>query len=304
MKYVYVIVGNESNIFVEQAWASVWSLLHYNRDAYICVVTDEETKAYIDTLTEFRSLVSEIKVVRFGNDIPSMDRSRWLKTKMRELVEGDFTYIDCDTIVTGNLSDLDDYSGDVYMVEDMHVPFEQHYFRKMVIGLLQRVYGKGIYESHNYYNGGFALVRDTGVSHDFFNAWHNNWKKSASKGINIDQIALLKTCLEFPNVVKELPGIYNCQLSYSIQFLHKARIVHFQKQKKKVTPISPFYEKKIYEAIKKMGKISPKEIEVILDCKSVFTSPSSPVSVEEFCYLNSKPSKLLEILYNAIKRYI
>ena len=296
MKFVYVVVGKATNIFVEQAWVSIWSLKHYNPKATICVVTDDETMVYIDALSEMKKLVDEFYTIHFGQDVLPMIRSRWLKTKMREIVRGDIIYIDSDTIITGDLSGLSEGYENIGMVLDMHVPFSNHPYKKLVSKIYKKVYNTTPSNCDGYYNGGFMCSKDTQLSHVFFEKWHNNWLECRKKGITIDQISLLKTSISMPRAISPLSGIYNCQLSYSIQYLYEAKIMHYQRMDKRIgSEISPFYDNDIYQRVRDDNHINLDVQKIVLGCKSCISSPSITLTEKEFRLFHSKFFSLLKL---------
>lgn len=296
MQYVYVVTGNNDNIYVEQAWASIWSLKHFNPDAHVIVITDVETSKYIEEIPALVSLLYHVKVVEFDQGMSSMIRSRWLKTSMRQLVDGDFIFIDSDTIITSNLSELEQTKADLGLVLDMHVEFPNHCYHRLVSKLIKKIYKEKTEKVKEYYNSGLIFCRDTKQNREFFRRWHENWKTSKNQGINFDQMSLLKTCMEFPNLATPISGIYNCQLTYNIRYFYEAKIVHFQRVKNIGEPICEFYTDEIYKKIQKTGEIESDVIEHILACKSNFAAIVTPINKQDFRLLKSFPVAFLKII--------
>ena len=52
-------------------------------------------------------LVDNIVMRKFSEEINNRERSRSLKTNLRHIVSGDYLFIDTDTIITGDLSFVD-----------------------------------------------------------------------------------------------------------------------------------------------------------------------------------------------------
>ena len=297
MKFVYVVTGNENTFFVEQTWVSIWSLKYYNPDAEVIIATDKSTERYIKTKPELVKLCSDIISISFDDGFTEMLKSRWLKTKLRELIRGTFVYLDGDTIITNSLAELSNFKEDVGMILDMHVCFDEHYHRNRVLKFMKKIYGINEVNTNNYYNGGFFITNDTPSSRAFFNGWYDNWERSREKGWPYDQIALLKACNDFPGTVRTISGIYNCQLSYSLKYLYDAKLVHFQRIKKFGDPICLFYSNDIFRKIKEQGFIGEEEIEQIIHCKSGLSARTSPINYQEFRLLNSRSNAILKILY-------
>ena len=107
-----------------------------------------------------------------------------------------------------------------------------------------------------------------------FDTWHRNWLTSRSKGFRVYQLSLLKTNIELGLPIVELPGEYNCQISFSIQYLTRAIIVHTFAHNKLQSPLSPIMEDKLYDSIKQQGCITESIANVLLHCKETFISPT------------------------------
>ena len=72
------------------------------------------------------AVVSDEKaVVNVPEHYNKVQTSRYLKTSLRQTVEGDFLFIDSDTIITDSLADADSLTGNVMMVLDYHVSLQQ-----------------------------------------------------------------------------------------------------------------------------------------------------------------------------------
>ena len=160
-----------------------------------------------------------------------MQRSRFLKTRLRENIQGNFLYIDLDTMVTDRLDDIDDVEGDLAMVPDLnrsrHVVSDEaianEYCRKAKFLKL---------EKEPYFNGGVFFSRDTFETHRFFDVWHECWKKSLANGVPNDQPALCEANRISSYFIRELSGIWNCQYSQHInkyykEYVKKSKILHY-----------------------------------------------------------------------------
>ena len=107
-KVLYVLVSNENDIFWEQTFLSIQSLLRTNGSTNITVLMDNLTYYGLkDKRAVLLSLISEPVVIDLDQNLSNKEKSRILKTNMRNYVDGDFLYIDTDTIILGDLSDID-----------------------------------------------------------------------------------------------------------------------------------------------------------------------------------------------------
>lgn len=275
---VYVVISGVEDIYFEQVWASAWSLKHHNPNAHVLVLTDDETKSTINSGGRKASLnyIDEVQTVCFDGEYSNREKSRWIKTNMRKLVNGDFLFIDADTIVTGILDDVDDWKCSIGAALDSHCHSKEISdsipFQDMYINRLKKVFGVN-YQGEDVFNSGVLYVKDDKTAHHFFDVWHKNWMHSNSKGYYVDQLSLLKTNIELGQLIEEIPGKYNCQIRFSIQYLTQAIVLHtFASQEN--SNLSIILGSEIYEEIKKEHCITKRIKHILLNCKESFSSPS------------------------------
>lgn len=277
-KIIYVVISSEDDNYFEQVWASAWSLKHHNPTAYVVVLTDEATKSSIDSPSRSNSLqcIDEIRTIELEGLYTNKEKSRWIKTNMRNLVEGDFLFIDADTIITGDLSDIGNWTCSIGAVLDSHCHSKYISdgiaFQDMYINRLYRLFGVE-YNGEDVFNSGVLYVKDDELAHHFFEIWHKNWQHSNSHGIYLDQLPMLKTNIELGEIIKEIPGEYNCQVRFSIQYLTRAKILHtFASQSH--SDISIILGNEVYNEIKHNHCITDHIKDVLINCKEQFASPS------------------------------
>lgn len=301
-KIVYAVTSTDKDVFWDQLWVSVWSLKYYNPTTYVVVITDEESLEIVKNSyrKDSLALIDEVIPVKFEKDYTKKRRSRWIKINSRELVSGDILYVDSDTVITGDISDIDSFSFDIGMVYDMHehprpIPLPRIPFRK--------AYGTELDKNAVYFNGGLFYAKDNGSSRHFFKKWYDNWLLAGDVLDYRDQHALAKTVIELNNPVTPISGIYNCQPLSGIKYLYSAKIVHFFNNPWLFkTDIHPLFKKETYERIKEDAGISDDFKLLILDCKSLFSSISSPVGKNEAAFIRSNLIQMCYFLYTNHKK--
>ena len=110
MKYVYVLTSTPKDLYYEQCLMSVWSLRQHMRAAEIIVLVDDKTKASFtpeNKRVELYKYASRIVSIDFEDKVTNVERSRLIKTAIPDYVEGSFLYIDCDTIICDDLSEIE-----------------------------------------------------------------------------------------------------------------------------------------------------------------------------------------------------
>lgn len=283
-KIVYVVASKESDIYFEQAVVSAWSCRNYNQDCEIVLVCDQDTEESIrqnGNRQKHCDLFDKILVQRFEEKQTMKERSRWMKTALREIVEGDFLYIDTDTIVCQDLSFVDNYTFNVGFVLDINADLQDTKLNAHIYDRVNRLYGFDYSSELNYYNSGVSFVKDTEPAHRLFSHWHELWKEHRyEKDGMFDQGALNVANAKLGYVVTEMSGDMNCQVTLSIQYLHTASIVHFFNIFSVAGQLlNPFFGREIYLQVKKDG-LTDDIKQKILNCKSEFVSPSVLVPAE------------------------
>lgn len=299
-KIVYVLVSSEDDIYLEQAWASIFSLRHFNQDVNVVEVCDDRTAKRINDRSpeEFRRIAGEIVSVPFEECVSNRERSRWLKTNLRSLVNGDFLFLDTDTIITGSLAEVDSFEFDLGMVYDWHCRLKDRPNRMGIIKRVTNLFDVNIKAETDYFNSGVIYCKDSEFSVLFYNRWHNHWNESKNmpRGIQ-DQQSLMVTVNELGGV-NAISGDYNCQPIVSMRFLATAKIVHFFNTKWDSHDLSPFYGKEIYLRIKNAGTITEEDKKQIMNCRSTFVAPSMSICEEDIQIWRSPAFKLLRKLFN------
>lgn len=282
-KIVYVVASLDDDIYMEQAIVSAWSARHYNPDCQIEMVCDQDTFVTLNSgiRAQYKSLFNKIHVREFQPEQSMMERSRWMKTTLREIIEGDYLYLDTDTVVCDDLSCVDEFTFAIGMVLDHNCHFNEFIYYERDVDRAKKLYNVDISQETHCYNSGVSYAKDTIISHKFFRSWHKLWlsKKDIPFGL-VDQPSLAVVNKEYGYVIEEMSGNFNCQVMSSIQFLHTAKIIHFFSTSFTAkSKLSPFYGVSLYEHVKHHGVTDDIQTK-ILNCKSQFSSPSMPVPRE------------------------
>lgn len=256
-KIVYSIVSDENDIFLEQALVSVYSLRFYNPNAIVILVVDNGTDATLQgNRGEILKYISEKVVVTPPKDLTKRQISRYIKTSLRQYIQGDYLFIDSDTIITASLEDCDNIKYPIAAVKDRHFTLHEHRCYGEILKYA-KIINWNIKDSDLiYYNSGVFYVKDIEKTHEFYKMWHSIWLQSCKLGIDYDQPALGKTNSAFGNYIGEMNGIWNCQiLSNGLPFLYGAKILHYFNSNLKEDLCFAFIlsDKKIYKEIKQKG---------------------------------------------------
>lgn len=211
MKFVYVLISDGMDYYCEQAMASFFSLRKNNHDAEIVVLVDKDTMQSIQCRhAVVMDMADDIKVVDVSDHYDNMQRSRFIKTSLTTHVEGDFVFLDIDTLILRPFPDMKSLG-----IQNIGAVLHAHGNSTKSIGrwkdYLNKTGKKG-WDCKAYYNSGVMLVRNTDVSVKFFDEWHSLWKYETEKfGIRIDQPSMSQAEINNPGTFVEIDGSFNCQ---------------------------------------------------------------------------------------------
>ena len=226
-KYLFVLTSSEKAFFCEQTLVAIASLRVHNPNAFVTLLTDDKT---FNTLTGNRAAlkeaVDELKVLTLDEKFTPMLRSRYLKTVMRNVIDGDFLYMDSDIAITGDLSIPKEWKGGIYAVLDFHTNLHKAINRKKVLNNAKML-GFSPILNDEIFNGGVMFASDTQEARDFFEKWHELWLYCVSKNFPYDMASLAEANFKFNYITQKMPGEWNCQLAYGKEFLPKGKVLHF-----------------------------------------------------------------------------
>lgn len=286
-KLVYVITSSLDDVYWEEGWVSAWSARYHNPEAHIVLVCDKDTLDTAEGSYRAKSLelFDEKITVDFNPEVRNKQRSRWIKTNLREYVKGDFLFIDTDTVITDKLDDIDDWDIDLGMVNDEYRLQSQKDYN---VHLYEMAYGQTISLDVPYFNSGVIFAKDTKKVYTFYQRWHKNWRELGNVVDYTDQTPLTRTNMELGNPISKISGIYNSQISFSIKYLHLAKIMHFiHNWWNDEYPVSPFLGKTIYQMIKDRQGMGEDIQNLVINCKSSFDVKSVPLFGDVIPFLSS-----------------
>lgn len=300
---VYVLVANEKNLYLEEMWVSIFSLRRHHPEATVKVLVDMETKEYLSRFPQLTSMIDETVVVQTPAGYNAKQRSRQIKTTIRNVLKGDYIFIDTDTVIckpldgiVEDIRELKDFRG-IAAVREGHVTMKETPFPPT--GTVKRIFDIDISQSPLMTNSGVMFVADIPFTHEFYKRWNENWKRSCfEKGNSQDQPSLYATDCQYGYVIRELSGIYNAQVAMSLKYYADAVILHWWHMDFiEDQSYSPYFSLKIYQDLKKEGEITPQIEELIINAKQSFVSPTMPVGKEHILFLFSPAGKIFNRIY-------
>jgi hypothetical protein len=173
MKIVYVITSAGGDAYTAMTRISAASLRMTNPSANICVVCDAETNRAVREAHD--PLLDEVdEWLTF--ETPPGDaafRNRYLKTSLRQRVSGEYLFLDSDTIVRDDLSEIFQLDGDIAAAPNHS---RDNYSGQIWSGdryILKQM--NWTFSGDFYLNGGVMWVSESKGARWFYQLWHERW---------------------------------------------------------------------------------------------------------------------------------
>lgn len=220
-KIVYVLVSEESDYYYEMVLLSIYSLrlYHPKGDTEVELVMDEDThQRLVDKKAAILDDVTP-KVVTIPPKYTMMQRSRYLKTHLRQIVKGNFLYIDSDTIICKSLSEIDNVDADIALLPEDISEWWLKNFKKAELGKL---------ENTPFFNSGVIFAKDLSNVYRLFDNWYKVWQSYISSGMTLDQPALCQANVDMGYIIQNLSISWNYSLKRAgIDLCPNAKIFHY-----------------------------------------------------------------------------
>lgn len=313
-KIVYAVTSDNSDIYLEQTYVSICSLRRFHPDATVILVVDDKTNNTITGKREYiLEVVTEKIVVIPPQEYTKVERSRYLKTTIRSYIEGDYLFIDSDTVICDDLSDVDNFDGDICAVLDYHLPLKEHHFYDNFIKAQAQHIEWTLRPSDTFFNSGVMYVRDNPRTHMLYQHWNQEWMKY--RGVkyvsHADQPFLGKVNSEMEYVIKEIDGKWNCQIAANgLRYFYNAKILHYFSstiRREEKEHIYVLMNNKVFSHLKKEGSLDDYLKQIIESPKREFAKRLMLISgttTDVFCsnivrrifYIHKNHHRLYKIL--------
>ena len=294
---VYTLISSEDDYFLEELWVSLYSLRLFHPEVTVNVLVDEPTKEYMERFPKLCNMITNIVVVPVPENYNAKQRSRVIKTTVRNVIYGTYLFIDTDTVICKPLDNIDNLTCDIAAVPEEHLQLKDLTFSP--VNGIKNVFGVDISDSKFWFNSGVMFVADTDAARKLYHDWNKKWEFSCfQKGQSQDQPALSVANKENNMLISELPGIYNSQVAMSLKYFADAAIVHWWHMSFiENQDYSPFFSLHIYKDVKQAKGLTADIEELIKHCKQSFVSPTMPVGKEHIYFLFSPAGKIFNRIY-------
>jgi hypothetical protein len=224
-KICFVLAAKDLGLHADMAAVAALAVRRLHPHARIVLVTDEPTaRAMAHGNHVLADIATEIIVQPTGSD-DAIVSNRHLKTVLRQLVTGDYLYLDNDAIAVRPLDRAWPERADLALARD----WNRRGITPAALPTIEKLRTELGWEflPDRYFNGGVIFVRDTSAAHAFYMQWHRRWQQTRSLGIPEDQISLNSVIAASIATTAILPARDNW-VTYSPGLLRgRARIFHF-----------------------------------------------------------------------------
>ena len=198
---------------------------------------------------------------------------------MRNYIDGDFLFIDCDTVICEDLSEVENCGYDIGCVLDSHVPVCEHWGKDWMNKNCKKCGFEESITKETHFNSGVIYCKDNALTRIFFDDWAKLMKQSVASGVYIDQPAFNQADTLNGNLIKELHGKWNCQLVQGgVRYLSDAKIIHYFASQKNFRSPYLLADKKILDDIRVQRKITDKIMSFFLNPKAAISEQSRLLS--------------------------
>lgn len=223
--FVYVLTTQGADTYADMAYLSMCTLRKNHKNAKIKCIVDEKSLKNIESEEHrIKSLVGEFIPVNVENKCKRYV-NRYMKCRMRKIIDGKFLYLDADTLPVGELNSLFEIENSFAVASNHSRKIPKNFPSDERNVFVQN--GWKIPQSV-YINGGVMYWKDTNEAHNLAEKYIEKWMQCAGKEITTkDQPALNSALLEWEEDPTLLDNKYNAQFTTNPLSGIDAKIWHF-----------------------------------------------------------------------------
>lgn len=300
---VYVLVSTEKDYFYEQFLMSVTSLHYQMKEVNVVLLVEQDTNKYIqEKHSEIKELVDQIIIQKLPAEYSMAARSRMLKTSMRNLIDGDFLYIDCDTVICSPLDNVQSLQHSSAVLDNHCKVMKQIVEFSAVIKRAEQ-FGFSVGYNSNHFNAGVLWCKDDDSTRKFFERWNETWNETYRQGVVIDQLSFNEVNNQMNGAIAEMEGEWNCQLRYGLPYLSDAKIIHYfasnlNSKTQKLKFAYEFTSHELWEKIRQHRGITDEIYDMLCEPKRAFEKAIIvEIKTENYYIINSNIVAIVRAFY-------
>lgn len=176
LQVVYCLTSQGRDIYEAMTRISLATARKCNQGAYISIICDERT--YQDLkLAKSRLFYEADDVIPIATPAGEPEfRNRFLKTRLRLLVKGNFLFLDSDTVIRKPLTELCGIKADIAAAPNHSADSMSDQIWSEDYAIFEKM--QWPQPTSPYFNGGVVWYADTPATHLFAEIWHDNWLKN------------------------------------------------------------------------------------------------------------------------------
>jgi Nucleotide-diphospho-sugar transferase len=225
MKVVYAVVAGPGSPFLDWAAASAYVSKSLPSIDAVELCTDKGTLEFAKSVNHHLLKIVDAVRVAPPFDGTARERSRWVKTQVRSMVDGDFVFVDADALPVADFPEVFDHGHDFAAAED-GAPFSQ--IAGWYVPASAQAGWKINHDIH--YNSGIFFIRDNETTRAFGRAWNRKWlewRAIDKSGVFADQPSFNSAVFESGMSAATLPRKFNILLSRPSAAIDDPRIFHY-----------------------------------------------------------------------------
>jgi len=225
-KVVYALTSASEDFYSVLTRVSAAALRASNPNVKIVVASDPQTYQALQSGSD--PLLNEIdELIRI--ETPSGEssfRNRWVKTRLRSAIDGKFLFLDSDTLVKADISEIFAIDADIAGAAN----HSARLYEEQIWVEDRKAFETMGWEVHPeiYINGGVIFYNDTKKAFAFGEEWHKLWRSSFEKLNRYrDQPALNASLKAAQPELFVLDNSYNAQFKVYPSVAKNAKILHY-----------------------------------------------------------------------------
>lgn len=227
----YILNCRGESIYPALTYISAACLRIVHPGARIVIVMDPGTAREVDGRDRRLLDLCDARIVV---DVPDgfnpTCANRFLKSRLRSVIEGDFLYLDADTIPVRSLAEVFEAECDFGAAIDV-TSLDRNFdvVEKTVPVDDRRIFGEFGWKCppRRYFNGGVLFARDVPVVRCFYEDWHSRWLACQRIGFFRDQPALNAAIDESAMRVRSLDRKFNAIGAPSVRVATDVHLYHY-----------------------------------------------------------------------------
>jgi len=223
-RFCYIVTARSEPQMLVMAHVAILTLKEVHPDARISLLVDCPTQQLIDReYPALRNEVSDLVTVDSGIKDGAAS-SRYLKTRMRDTLDGDLLFLDIDTLVLRELNPLWEHDALICGVQDDNT-FGGNFDDRLINGFKQLGWPA---PKEPYLNSGVVFWRDNVEGRRLSESWHKYWMESRRVMGDTDQPAMHRAMMETGASLNLLSPDYNQKVRDRPGDLNQPAILHYE----------------------------------------------------------------------------